>query len=104
MSSPNRKRFKLAELRQQGVEALGSEPGVEIELDDGSTVTVPHPMLIDEPSQAAIDDAAGAIATAKAILGDEEHARFVAGGGHSNDIILAWRLMTKELETPKLPR
>lgn len=106
MSKPNGRRLKLTELRAQGMESLKMEPGFEIELDDGSTVTVPHPLLVDDATQERITAADGAIPLAKAVLGDEEHARFVAAGGHSNDVALAWNLLRQEAEEagPKLPR
>lgn len=107
MSQPNKRRLKLTEMRNQAVEALGMDPGMELELDDGNVVTIPNPMFVSEEAQAQIEGATGSIATAKAILGDDEHARLVAGGGHSNDVMLAWRLLTADLEAeaaPKLPR
>lgn len=106
MSKPNKRRLKLAELRTQATEAMGMEPGLELELDDGSTLVVPSPLLLADDIQEQVDEAKGAVATAKAILGEEEHARFIANGGHSNDVMLAWKLMSDELETkdPKLPR
>ncbi|MGH3439977.1 MAG: hypothetical protein ACRDRN_26480 [Sciscionella sp.] len=105
MSSPNKRRLKLEELRAQGTEALGMVPGFEIELDDGSTVNVPNPMLVADDTQELIDASKSSVDTAKAILGADEHARFIAAGGHSNDVLLAWRLMTEDMKTdPKLPR
>lgn len=106
MSKPNGRRLKLAELRAQGMEALRMEPGFEIELEDGSTITVPHPLLIDDETQSRVQDSVGAIGLAKALLGDEEHARFVKAGGHSADITLAWNLLRQEAEEagPKLAR
>jgi hypothetical protein len=44
------------------------------------------------------------IRLAKAILGDEEHARFLAGGGSSNKVSLAWQYLTEGLQGPKPPR
>jgi len=87
------------------VEALGMDPGIELELDNGEVLSVPNPMFVSEEAQALIEAAEGTIGTAKAILGDEEHARLIAGGGHSADVMLAWRLMAEDVEkTPKLPR
>jgi hypothetical protein len=37
-----------------------------------------------------------AVRSARAILGEEEHARFVAAGGRSNDITLAWEYMVDQ--------
>lgn len=105
MPSPNRRRLKLEEMRTQAVEALGMDPGIELELDNGEVLSVPNPMFVSEEAQALIEGAEGTIASAKAILGDEEHARLIAGGGHSADVMLAWRLMAEDVEkAPKLPR
>ena len=98
MSKPNKRRLKLAELRTQATEALGMDPGLELELDDGSTITIPSPLLLADDIQEVVDKAEGAVATAKAILGDDEHARFIAAGGHSNDVMLAWKLLSEDLE------
>jgi hypothetical protein len=97
--------MKLAEMRTQAVEALGMDPGVEIELDDGEVITIPNPMFVSEEAQELIEGAEGTIASAKAILGETEHARLISGGGHSADVMLAWRLMAEDVEKdPKLPR
>lgn len=98
MSKPNGRRLKLQELRAQGVEALKHEPGFDIELDNGEVITIPHPMLVDDEVQASLADADGPIALAKMVLGEEEHAKFLAGGGHSNDVALAWNLLRLETE------
>jgi hypothetical protein len=98
VSKPNKRRLKLAELRTQATEALGMDPGLELELDDGSTIIVPSPLLLADDVQEVVDKAEGAVATAKAILGEEEHARFIKGGGHSNDVMLAWKLMSEDMQ------
>lgn len=109
MPSPNRRRMKLAEMRTQAVEALGMDPGMELELEDGETIVIPNPMFVSEEAQELIESAEGTIASAKAILGDIEHKRLIAGGGHSADVMLAWRLMADDVQKesekdPKLPR
>lgn len=97
MSSPNRKRFKLAEMRDQSIDALGMVPGLDIELEDGGVVTVPNPLLASDDVNELV--AANKIVdAAKAILGEEDHAALLAGGGHSADVLLAWRLMQADLE------
>jgi hypothetical protein len=98
MPSPNRRRLKLAEMRSQAVEALGMDPGIELELDNGETIVIPNPMFVSEEAQEMIEDAEGTIASARAILGDAEHKRLIAGGGHSADVMLAWRLMAEDVE------
>lgn len=105
MSKPNKRRLKLEELRTQATESLGMDPGLELELDDGSTIVVSNPVLLADDVQEKVDAAEGAVATARAVLGDEEHARFILAGGHSNDVMLAWKIMSDELnKDPKLPR
>jgi hypothetical protein len=98
MSKPNGKRLKLTEMRRQAADALGTEPCMELELDNGEVVAVPHPLFMADEAQEKVN-AAGSdtVAMAKAILGDEEHSRFIAAGGHSNDIMLAWRLMSQNI-------
>jgi hypothetical protein len=105
VSSPNKRRLKLQEMREQATEALGMEPGMDLELDDGSVVTIPNPLFVSEETQVQIEAATGAVSSAKAVLGDEEHARLIAGGGTSNDVMMAWRLLAEDMaSTPKLPR
>lgn len=109
MPSPNRRRMKLGEMRTQASEALGMDPGMELELDDGETITIPNPMFVSEEAQELIENAQGTIASAKAILGDIDHKRLIAGGGRSSDVMLAWRLMAEDAQKeaaqdPKLPR
>ena len=107
MSKPNGRRLKLTEMRAQAHEAMGVEPGFEIELDDGSIFNIPSPMMLDDVADAAMR-AAGtdSVALARAVLGDDGHAALLAGGGRSNDVVLAWNLMRTDLEKagPTLPR
>ncbi|AUS34600.1 hypothetical protein C1M55_28130 [Rhodococcus qingshengii] len=97
--------MSLEALRAQGVESLGGEPGIEIQITEGGEIfTVPNPLLVDDTVQEALPDAKTAIQIATAILGEETHARFIAAGGHSNDVMLAWRMLTEHMNSPKLPR
>jgi len=96
--------MKLEEMRSQAIDALGMDPGFELELDNGETITIPNPMFVTEDAQELIESAEGTIASAKAILGDIDHKRLIEGGGHSNDVMLAWRLMAEDVKDPKLPR
>jgi len=121
-----RRTFKLDEFAEQATDALGSAPGLDIELDNGEHVTIPHPMLVDDDTQAAVErvqrkedldhgpdgelldtidgQPAGpfSVRFAKAVLGEAEYKRFSAGGGNANHIGLAWQYLTKGLEDPKL--
>lgn len=116
--------LNLADFEEQAIDALGQTPGITIELDNGEVVSIPHPMLVTDEQQAEIEkvqenadlDEDGkvdgqrpepqAVRLARAVLGDEEHKRFLAGGGKSVHVMLAWQMMTKELQEkgPKLPR
>jgi hypothetical protein len=97
--------MKLAEMRSQAVEALGMDPGFELELDNGDMITIPNPMFVSEEAQEEIEAATGTIASAKAILGDDDHKRLLDGGGRSADVMLSWRLMAEDVQKdPKLPR
>lgn len=105
MTKPNKRRLKLAEMRDQALDALGMEPGLELELPNGEVVLVPSPMLVGDDVQSRLSDE-DVVATAKAVLGEELHAKLIAGGGNSNDVMLAWKLMSEEIEDrgPKLTK
>lgn len=117
-----RRSMKINELREQAIEALGQAPYIDLETDDPEvTVRVWHPLLVDDEAQVRLErfntgddldkDKSGNpklphriggelaepqnIRSARAILGPEEHAKFVANGGHSNDIQLAWNEMVR---------
>jgi hypothetical protein len=101
----NKSVLKLTELRAQGHEVLKMEPGLEIDLGgDQKPIHVPSPMLLDDPKQEAVNKAKGAVESAKAILGEEEHARLIKAGGTSNDVMLAWAILREDANAPKLPR
>jgi hypothetical protein len=89
--------MKLSEMRDQALEALQMEPGIELELTNGEVVVVPNPMLVSDEVQSNLADE-DVIATARAVLGADEHDRLIAGGGNSNDVMLAWKLLSEEIE------
>lgn len=97
MPSPNRKRLKLTEMRDQAVDALGMEPGIDLELSGGAVVTVPNPMLAHDDVQELLNDNK-IVEAAKLILGEKDHEKLLSHGGHSNDVLLAWKLMQKDLD------
>lgn len=108
-----RRELSLDEFRDQAMDAIGQAPGVTLRLGNDETVTIPHPMLIDDQRQVEIDkaqdddgDESQTIRFARAVLGPEQHEKFLAGGGNSNDVTLAWAWMSKTAEEagPKLPR
>ncbi|MFC0546933.1 hypothetical protein [Kutzneria chonburiensis] len=101
MSKPNRRRMRREELHQQVSEATGMEPGLDLECDDGTVVTVPHPLFLGDDHQAVLDElrqaGAGTIAMAKAIVGEADHARLLESGYASTDVMLAWLLMQRDM-------
>jgi hypothetical protein len=100
--------INIAAMRAQATESLGMEPGMELQMENGTIFHIPSPLLLDDDRQDALNalgDKQNAINTAKAILGESKHLEFLAAGGHSNDISLAWALMSEEARNnPKLPR
>lgn len=96
MSSPNRKRFKLAEMRAQAMDTLGMEPGIDLELDNGEALTIPNPLYAKDEVQEFVN-AGKTVDAAKLLLGAKEHARLLKHGGTSNDVMLAWAVMRDEL-------
>lgn len=114
MSKPNRRRFKIQEMRAQACDALGIEPDFEIEFEpaidsetgtetEPETIIIPHPLFLPDDVQAKVNDAGDdPIAMAKAVLGEDDHAKLIANGGNSNDVVLAWASMRKNV-TGTLP-
>ena len=100
--------IKLEVMRAQALESMGMEPGMDVEMPDGQIFHIPSPLLVDDDRQTAMNvlgDKQDSISTARAILGEEKHLEFIAAGGHSNDVSLAWAAMTEEARNnPKLPR
>jgi hypothetical protein len=119
-----RRKLALADFRQQVIEAQSQLSSLFLEMPNGEEYEVPHPMLVSDEAQKRLEevqsgrdfdtDAKGVIKdppriggqppepmvirTARALLGAEEHAKFIAAGGHSNDITLAWQMLVKEQE------
>jgi hypothetical protein len=80
-----KKRYVLTEFIERRIE----EAGIDIELPDGTTVTIPPGELWPEET-APLLDADDYQAAAQVILGADEWARFVAAGG-------SWKLMNSIL-------
>lgn len=117
-----RRKLALADFREQVIEAQSQLSSIELDMPNGESFTIPHPMLIADEAQKRLElvqtgadldkDKTGAIKepptiggkrpepmvirTAKALLGDEEHAKFIAAGGHSNDVTLGWQYLVEE--------
>lgn len=120
-SFAERRVLALDEFRKQVIEAESQLSSIY--LDTGTEeFEIPHPMLISDDAQKRLeivqsledldkdDDGKPSyparingelaepltIRTARALLGVEDHARFIAQGGHSNDVTLAWQMLVKE--------
>lgn len=112
-------RIKIRDYGEQQLEALGLPPKLEFELDGGEVIELAHPWLWSDEVQTAYDavysgadldrDKDGnivrkpaepqSVRIARAVLGEDAHRRFVAGGGSSNQIILAIELMKQRNST-----
>jgi hypothetical protein len=121
-----RRSMKISELREQAIEAMDQTPYIDVEAEDEAKTLfrVWHPLLQDDEAQKRIDfvssgedldkDEDGVtkvpnridgqlpehfnIRTARAILGPQDHKRFLKAGGRSNDIQLAWAMMVRTYE------
>lgn len=88
-------KIKAREYGEQQLEALDLPARLELELDDGSTVTVLNPWLWDEDVEKAVNESANPgdepqnVRYARAVLGKREYARFIKGGGQPKQIALA---------------
>lgn len=121
-SFAERREMSLDEFRQQAIEAQSQMASIRLKCDNDQIFEVPHPMLISDAAQVRLEKVqsfqdldrdengmikepltingkeAGplTIRVAKALLGDAEHKKFIAAGGHSNDITLAWEYLARE--------
>ncbi|GAC70726.1 hypothetical protein [Gordonia soli] len=103
----------LSKWRESMLDGLGGE-GYEFALswvdpESGErhheTFTVPHPLGLDEDANNTLEAATGTVAVAKALLNTKTdprvHDRFIAAGGRSGDVLIAWRTMSAEMNAPK---
>lgn len=123
-SFAERREFALSEFREQVIDARGHLLSIRLKGDSGEVFEIPHPMSISDEVQKRIErvqagldldrDEKGepvfplkvngepaeplVVRSAKALLGDDLHARFIADGGHSNDVILAWEHLSESQE------
>ena len=125
-----RRSMKISELREQAIEAMNHTPYIEFEdvlHEDGTPFRVWHPLLVDDEAQTRIDLVQSrrdldrddndvvkfpntikgkpadpdVIRLARAVLGADEHKKFLAAGGNSQDINMAWLVMQQEYEDAK---
>jgi hypothetical protein len=90
-------RVKASEYGGQQLEALGYAPRMEFELNDGSVVELVHPWLWSDEVQEAYQASETSREIARAVLGPDDHERFIAGGGKSNQIALAIEMMRRKI-------
>jgi|SRR6185503_16250925 len=121
-SFTERRKLALADFREQALEQESQMSSLFLEMPNGEEFEIPHPMLVSDEAQTRLEKVQRlldldrnkngeikdpptidnkpadpyAIRVARALLGDDAHGRFVAAGGHSNDITLAWQMLVKE--------
>jgi hypothetical protein len=121
-SFAERRKLALADFREQAIESQSQLSSLFLTMPNGEEYEIPHPMLISDDAQKRLEvvqsgedldrDKSGKLVdppkidgkrpepmsqrVARALLGDEVHAGFIAAGGHSNDITLAWQMLTEE--------
>lgn len=117
-----RRKLALADFREQVMEQNSQMSSLFLEMPNGDEFEIPHPMLVSDEAQERLERVQGlydldrdktgeikdpptinnkpappySVRVARALLGDDEHAKFVAAGGHSNDITLAWKMLVQE--------
>ncbi|MFJ1782606.1 hypothetical protein ACIOKA_38505 [Streptomyces anulatus] len=97
MSKPNRKRYKLSEVKAQYTEAVGGDV-VEFETDKGDVLTFPHPLFADDDWSTAVDDADTSKDKAVAILGAEQYETYRAAGHADGDIGLLFLAVQQDMQ------
>lgn len=97
MSKPNRKRYKLSEVKQQMTDAVGGDQ-VEFETDNGDVLTFPHPLFTDEEWDEKVDGAETARDKAIAILGEEQYEKYAAAGHKDGDIALLMLAVQQDMQ------
>lgn len=93
----NARRYNVAAVKQQFVEAVGSEQ-VELELNSGETVEFPHPLFADDEWTAAVDEAETSREKALAILGAEQYDKWVAAGHADAEIGLVFLAVQQDMK------
>jgi len=117
-----RRKLALQDFRDQVIEQNSQLSSLFLEMPNGEEYEIPHPMLVSDDAQTRLEkvqsgydldrDESGeiknpptiknkpadpyTIRVARALLGDDAHKKFIAAGGHSNDVTLAWQLLVKE--------
>lgn len=97
MSKPNKRRYKLSQVKAQMEEAVGGDQ-VEFETDAGDVLTFPHPLFTDEEWDEKVDGAETAHDKAVAILGEEQYEKYTAAGHKDGDIALLMMAVQQDMQ------
>ncbi|MEW1568321.1 hypothetical protein AB0454_35755 [Streptomyces sp. NPDC093509] len=97
MSKPNRKRYRMSEVKAQMSEAVGGEL-VEFETDKGDVLTFPHPLFTDDDWDEKVDGAENSKEKAIAILGEEQYEKYTAAGHKDSDIGLLMIAVQQDMQ------
>ncbi len=96
----------LAAFRAQAIEGMGSA-GIGFQPDgpDTEIFMVSHPLLLDDYKHEKLAETLSTPEIAKVLLNTiddpDVYARFVAAGGRSGDVLIAWRRLGQGLGAPK---
>ena|SRR5690242_8025209 len=119
-----RRKLALADFREQAIEQNSQLSSLFLEMPNGEEFEIPNPMLLSDEAQTRVGRVQNlydldrdekdeirqpptikgkpaepyTIRVARALLGEEAHKKFIAAGGHSNDITLAWQVLVREHE------
>ncbi|MFJ9427602.1 hypothetical protein [Streptomyces sp. NPDC101249] len=97
MSKPNKKRYKLSEVKAQMTEAVGGDQ-VEFETDAGDVLTFPHPLFTDDAWDEKVDAAENSRAKALAILGEEQYEKYQSAGHADSEIGLLMLAVQQDMQ------
>lgn len=95
----HRNRYKISEAKQQMVDKIGSDT-LEVELDDGYVLELPHPMFYDSATKKALkpladDDAEGIL---RVLVGDKKADEFAERGGEYEDLAFVWMAASEDAQ------
>lgn len=97
MGKPNRKRYRMSEVKAQMTEAVGGTE-VEFETDAGDILTFPHPLFTDDDWDEKVDGAENSKDKAIAILGEEQYEKYAAAGHKDSDIGLLMIAVQQDMQ------
>lgn len=87
MSQPNKRRYRLAEIREGVANKRGRE--IELETDDGATYTIPTPGFWDDAATDLMGKGREVELATVLLGGPERYAAFKASGGRAGDVAMA---------------